>query len=113
MVLVSSVYVVVYVMVHLIVILRHERASVPDWLLLLLVRSSSARDHSIPDLQERVPRPSRNGHSIVRHAQAADSVIVSGQNSCSQNMIRIRRGLGWRRGTDLHAQLSSNPRRCS
>lgn len=40
------------------------------------------RQPLVPDLQEAVPGPCSHGHAVIGHAQAADPVIVTGQDAC-------------------------------
>lgn len=37
----------------------------------------------IPDLKESVPRPCGHCHSITRNTQAANTVIMAGQDTCA------------------------------
>lgn len=37
----------------------------------------------VPDLEETVPRTSRNGHAVLRYAQTTDAVIVASEDAFS------------------------------
>jgi hypothetical protein len=41
----------------------------------------------IPDLEEAVPGPCRHSHAIIGHPQAADTVVVSSQDTCEKKEV--------------------------
>lgn len=43
----------------------------------------------VPDLEEAIPGPCRDGHPIVSHPQAADAVVMPGQDTCPVGFERI------------------------
>lgn len=36
----------------------------------------------VPDLEEAVPGPCRHSHPVISHPQAADAVVMPGQDTC-------------------------------
>jgi len=56
---------------------------------LLLSSPSSSGPALVPDLEEAVPRSRADGHAVLRDAQAADAVVVAGQDACKKRKKNI------------------------
>ena len=42
----------------------------------------------VPDLEEAIPRPRGDRHAVLRHAEAADAVVMSREHACRHSAPR-------------------------
>ncbi len=40
---------------------------------------------SVPDLKEAIPGPSGHRHAVIRHTQAAHTIVMAGKDSCRRD----------------------------
>ena len=60
---------------------RHGGDRLPTRLTVLTTPIIDCALSLVPDLEEAVPRSRRDGHPVLRHAEAAHAVVVAGQDT--------------------------------